>query len=696
MWFKNLSKPGRIGKLVLRNRMIMPAMETWSSGPDGTVTETTINHYARRANGGVGLVITEMTNPSPGCMCFPGELDLSEDRFMPGMSKIADAIRSGGAKAFVQLDHGGVFAHNNTSDLPAFTPSGVGTFSLEGAELHVMTKDDIKQVVEDFATAALRAKAIGFDGVEVHGGHGYLLVEFLSAYYNHRTDEYGGSVENRARISVEVIQKIKEYCGKDFPVIYKISSEDDTPDGITLDQSVEICKLLEAAGADAIMVSGGTLESRIPDFFKVMAGEVEATPAMEFDRGISTATWIPSTYCRRGLYTDNAAVIKKNVNIPVITVCAVRPEKAEEMIAAGEADFAALGRQILADPDYPTKVMENRIEDMRQCLRCNECLGGGNKNRTLHCAVNPNLGNDYMESSTLRPAETPKRIAVVGSGPAGLNAAIAARARGHEVVLFEKSDRLGGLMHYVGKPDFKEDYRRYTSYLLRMVDRLGVEVRTGTEFTVETAGGGAEGGSFDKIIVATGSELLKPRIDGIDDEGILDPLEVLDGNYPDVDSFLVAGAGLVGCEVAMHLAENGKKVTVVDIVPNSNPANLYGVDWNINARLAVDHVDMRLDSKIVKLGAHEIVCETKKEKTPHNPNTGKGTERPYDFSGPYDGPVETFQADAVVCALGMKPAGNLYQQLVEAGYPAVAVGDALGARKILDAVHEGYHAGRLA
>ena len=692
MKFENLSKPGKIGALTVRNRMVMPAMETWSAGPDGTVTETTINHYARRANGGVGVVITEMTNPSPGCRCFPGELDLSEDRFMPGMSKIADAIHSGGARAFVQLDHGGVFAHNSTSDLPAFTPSGVGTFSLEGAELHVMTKDDIKQVVEDFALAALRAKAIGFDGVEIQGGHGYLLVEFLSAYYNRRADEYGGSVENRARISIEIVERIREYCGRDFPIIYKISSEDYTPNGITLDQSIEVCKLLEAAGVDAIMVSGGTLESRIPDFFDVMNGVRPADKSMGFSRGISTATWIPSTYCARNLYTDNAAAIKQNVSIPVITVCGVRPEKAEEMIAAGEADFAALGRQILADPDYPTKVRENRPEDIRQCLRCNECLGGGNKNRTLHCAVNPNLGNDYLESSVLRPVASPRRIAVVGSGPAGLNAAIAARSRGHEVVLYEKDTRLGGLLYYVGKPDFKEDYRRYTHYLIHRVEQLGVSVRLGEEFTLETA----RAEHFDKIIVATGSELLKPRIEGIDSEGILDPLAVLDGKYPEVNSFLVAGAGLVGCEVAMHLAEKGKAVTVVDIVPNSNPANLYGVDWNINARLAEDGVTMHLDSKIVKLDAHSVTCETKAKKTPHNPNTGKGTELPYDFSGPYDGPVETLMADAVVCALGMKPAGTLYVDLAEAGYPVVAVGDALGARKIIDAVHEGYHAGRLA
>lgn len=691
MEFKQLSKPGKIGSMVLKNRMIQPAMETWSAGPDGTVTESTINHYARRAEGGVGLIITEMTNPTPGCMCFPGELEISQDKYMPGMSKIADAIHAGGAKAAVQLCHGGVFARNSTSNLPAFTPSGVGTFSLPGADLKVMTKEDIQQVVEDYAKAALRAKAVGFDAVEIHGGHGYLLVEFLSAYYNHRTDEYGGSVYNRARFSIEVIRKIKEYCGKAFPVIFKLSSEDYTPDGITLEQAVEISKYLEEAGADAIMVSGGTLDSRIPDFFEVMKGTKEADDeTMGLTRGISTATWIPSTYCPRNLYTDNTAVIKKHVNIPVIAVCAVRPEKIEKMIEDGEADFAALGRQILADPDYPEKLMDGRVEDMRQCLRCNECLGGGNKNRTLHCAINPDLGHDYQESTIIHPAKKQRRIAIIGSGPAGLNAAIAAKEKGHDVVLFEKNNRLGGLLYYVGKPDFKIDYKKYTDYLVHTVEKLGVEIRIKTEFTMETAA--AE--KFDKIIAATGSEWFVPNIEGAHDTGILNPLEVLDDKYPDVEHFIVCGAGLVGCEVSMHLAEKGKKVTMVDIVPNSNPANLYGVDWNINARLAVDKVDVQLENKILKMSPTEVICDTKKVKTPHNPNTGKGTERPYDLSGPYDGGQVTFKGDAVICALGMRAVNGLANKLIEKGYPVEVIGDAYKARKILDAVHEGFHAGR--
>ena len=689
MDFSHLNQPGKIGTLTLKNRLVQPAMETWSAGPDGTVTESTIAHYARRAEGGVGLVITEMTNPTPGCRCFPGELELSEDRYMPGMSKIADAVHAGGAAAFVQLDHGGVFAHDNASDQPAFTPSGVGTFSLPGAALKTMTEEDIRQVVEDYAKAALRAKAIGFDGVELHGGHGYLLVEFLSAYYNRRTDEYGGSVYNRARLSLEIVRAIREHCG-DFPIIYKISSEDYVPDGITLDQSIEICGYLEEAGVDAIMVSGGTLESRIPDFFDVMAGTKKAVSDMGFDRGISTATWIPSTYCQRALYADNAAAIKKAVSIPVITVCGVRPEKAEDMLAKGEADFAALGRQILADPDYPTKLFEGRAEDMRQCLRCNECLGGGNKNRTLHCAVNPSLGRDEQPSARVRLAASAKRVAVVGSGPAGLNAAIAAAERGHAVVLYEQRDCLGGLMRYVGAPTFKEDYRRYTDYLVRQVRKLGVEVRLNTAFTREIA----QEEGYDRIIAATGSEWFKPRIDGADDPGILSPLDVLAGDFPNVESFVVAGAGLVGCEVALHLAELGKKVTMVDIVPNSNPANLYGVDWNINARLAVDGVDVQLDKKIIYLDSHSVVCLTKRTCRPHNPNTGKGTERPYDFSGPYDGWERAFEGDAVVCALGMRSVNRLAYDLKAQGFPVEIVGDAVAARKLIDAVHEGYHAGR--
>lgn len=329
MEFKNLTKPGHIGKLWVKNRMIMPAMETWTATPNGMVTQATINHYARRANGGVGLIITEMTNPTPGCVTFPGEIDASEDRFMPGLSRLARGIHTGGALAVLQLCHGGVFARGASSKQLPFTPSGVGTASLPGAKLKVMTKEDIKQVELDYAKAALRAKTAGFDGVELHCGHGYLQVEFLSAYYNHRTDEYGGSVYNRLRFSLEIIDKIHEFCGKDFPILFKLSAEDYVPNGITLDQSIEIVGYLEKAGVDAITVSGGTLDSRMQDYLDVMSGQKKVSSKMELTRGIGCDTWMPNTYSPRAIYAHNAAVLKKHTNVPIITVAGIRPEKAE-------------------------------------------------------------------------------------------------------------------------------------------------------------------------------------------------------------------------------------------------------------------------------------------------------------------------------------------------------------------------------
>ena len=684
MKLEYLAKTGKIGNVVTRNRLMMPAMCSYTA-IKGAVTDATVNHYARRAEGGIGVIVTEMVNPSPGCQCFAGNLDISNDEFVPGMSRLATAVHAQGAKVFMQLTHGGVFIRN-AEKLPQ-TPSGIGTFSLAGAEVHAMTKDEIHQVVEDYGQAALRAKIAGFDGVELHAGHGYLLVEFLSGYYNHRTDEYGGSVKNRARLSVEIVEAIHKYCGKNFPIIYKIASEDYTPGGITLDQSIQICKIMEDAGVDAIVVSGGTLESRFHDYMDVMNGDQKIDGKMELTKGISTATWIPSTYCPRGIYTDNAAAIKKAVSIPVATVCGVRPEKGNEMIEKGEADFLALGRQILADPDCPNKIMEGRQDEIRQCLRCNECIASAGKGVALKCAINPCMGHDYMEHTAIHKAEETKRIAVIGSGPAGLVAAITAAKKGHQVILFEKSDRLGGLMYYVGKPEFKIDYQKYLDYLLHMLEKSSVEVRKNTEFTVDTA----KEENFDKIIAATGSETLVPRLEGV--ENALNPLDILDGKIPEAKSFIVCGAGLVGCEVSMHLAELGKDVTMIDIVPDAHAAHMYAVDWSINAKLAQDGVRVELGEKILKIEKNAVVCQPRQEKMPHDPRI---LQTPVDLSGPYAEENVTFTGDAVICALGMKAVNTMAYELKDAGYPVEIIGDAYGARKIIDAVHEGFHAGRRA
>lgn len=685
MKYKYISQFGYIGKLMLKNRMIMPAMCSYTANQDGSVSSATVNHYARRAAGGVGLIVVEMTNPSPGCQVFPGNLDLSSDAFKPGFARLAKAIHAQGAKCFVQLTHGGVFIRDAKKD--AQTPSGIGTFSLPDAKLHIMTREEIKDVIEDYGKCALRAKTAGFDGIEVHGAHGYLPSEFLSGYYNHRTDEYGGSVRNRTRFSAEIIQCIHKYCGDSFPVIYKLPTEDFTPGGITLAQSTLIAQFLEEAGAAAIVMSGGTLESRFAEYMEVMNGERTAHPQLGLTRGISAACWIPSTYCSpRAPYLNNAIQIKKVLKIPVVAVCGIRPDVADEMIEAGSIDFAALGRQSLADPDYPEKVLEGRLEDMRQCLRCNECIGSAGKDINLSCAVNPSLGLDYTEMGTLTKTDSPKRVAVVGGGPAGMSAAIAAAQCGHCVVLFEQSSRLGGLLYYVGKPAFKEDYRRYTEYLIHTVKSAPIEIRLNTEFTEKTA----EQENFDKIIAATGSQVLVPQIEGA--ETALNPLAILDGDIPEqAKRFIVCGAGLVGCEVSMHLAEKGYHVTMIDVVPDSHPAKLYATGWSVNAKLAEDGVEVQLGNKILKIAENHVVCQQRVDKLPHDPRTPL---LPPDISGPYQNETTVYEADAVICALGLRPVNQMACKLLEQGYPVEVIGDAYAPRKIIDAVHEGFHTGR--
>lgn len=483
MKYVNLTKPGRIGNMFLRNRMVLPPMETWMASRDGMVTDNVVNYYGRRAEGGVGLIITEMINTTPGTMAFPGELTLSEDSFMPGMSRLARAIHAGGAKGCIQLCHAGVFAHSITSDLPAFTPSGVGTFQLPGAKLKVMTKEDIDQVVTDYGIAAARAKTCGFDAVEIHGAHGYLVNEFLSGYYNRRKDEYGGTLENRARFALEIITSIQKHCGRNFPIIFRLPGEEYIDGGITITDAQEYSKLFEAAGVAAIHVTIGTLESKIDEYMDVMLGKKEPEGNL-LSKGVSSSVWIPPCYSPRGSAIPMAAAVRKTVGIPVISVNSISPEMGEAAIADGKADFIALGRQSIADPDYPKKVTEGRGEDIRRCLRCNECQGSGMEWQSIQCSVNPEVSMEYSEYATVRIAESKLRIAVIGSGPAGMQAALTASQRGHEVVLFEKCGRLGGLMYYVGKPDFKADYREYTDYLIHTVKKANIEVRLNTDFTL--------------------------------------------------------------------------------------------------------------------------------------------------------------------------------------------------------------------
>jgi len=667
MKFEKILEPGYIGEMELKNRMIMPGMGTNLAEADGTVSDVIVNYYARRANGGVGLIITEVCCPEPLGRVIPGEIEITNSSFMPGLSRIPHAVHSGGAKICLQLAHGGCFASESVTGHQPISPSGVGTFQLPDDKPREMTIEEIEELIEKYGMAAQRAKVCGFDAVELHGAHGYMPLQFLSAYTNRRTDKYGGSLENRARFALETIRSIKEHAGKDFPLIYRLSAEEDVPNGVTIEEACTFAKWAEEAGADAIHVTAGTWDSRMEKYFNVMSGK-EPPEGKNLSLGVATSMWVPPNYTPRGSLVHLAAAVKKHVNIPVIAVCGISPEMGEDIIKRGDADFVSIGRQTIADPDYAAKVIEGKPEKIRRCLRCNECLGAVMRSCGISCAVNPEAGKEYERFTDVIPVEYKKKVAVIGSGPAGMQAALTATERGHDVTLFEKEDRLGGALYYVCIPNFKQDYRDYTNYLINATKSCVPNIKTGIEVTADMI----KNGGFDTVIVATGASTFKPDIKGAEDETIFDPLDVLDGKIPHGKNIIVCGAGLVGCEVSMFLAEEkGKSVTMIDMLPIVAPDMPIYTKWVLDSKLAELHIDVKLKHEIVEVTGNRVKCI----------NEGKTVE----FSG-----------DAVILALGQKPKRTLLEELRREckDIEIMLFGDVKSPRKIIQAVNEGFNAGR--
>lgn len=666
MSYEKLLKPGKIGNMELRNRMIMPGMGTNLAAADGTVSDVIVNYYARRANGGVGLIITEVCCPEPEGRVIPGEIEITNMGFMPGLSRIPHAVHSGGAKVCLQLAHGGCFASEGVTGVQPKSPSGVGTFQLPEDTPRAMTIDEIKELIQKYALSAQRARQCGFDAVELHGAHGYMPLQFLSAYTNRRTDEYGGSLENRARFALETIRAMKESAGEDFPLIYRLSADEQVPNGITLEEACTFAKWAEEAGADAIHVSAGTWDSRLHNYNAVMAGE--ASPeGMNLSQGVATSMWVPPNYTPRGTLVPLAEAVKKYVNIPVIAVCGISPEMGEDLLEHNGADFIAIGRQTIADPDYANKIRDKKPEEIRRCLRCNECLGEVMGSKGISCAVNPEAGKEYEAYTTVVPGNANKKVAIIGSGPAGIQAALTASQRGHDVTLFEKDDRLGGALYYVSAPDFKQDYLDYTNYLIRSIKNSDVKIEMNVKATAQML----QKKGFDTVIVATGANTFIPKIKGTENGNILDPLEVLGGKIPKGNDIIVCGAGLVGCEVSMFLAEKGKKVTMVDMLPEPASELAIYTRWVLNSKLAELGIIVKTNHKINEMTGQYIKCSI-------------------------DGQKAEFKGDAVICALGLKADRSLLEELRETStnMEIIPVGDVNQPRKIMQAVHEGFHAAR--
>lgn len=543
MQYPHLFEKGTIGHVEIRNRIVMPAMGTNFAGTDGMVCDRNIQYYRERARGGVGLIIVEAAYVHQSAKHRTNGIGSAEDRFIPGLRRLSQAIRAEGSVPAIQIVHNGRMMSSKSSGLPLMAPSAI-PHRMSGETPREMTLEDVQLMVDCFSAAASRAAEAGFEIVELHGAHGYLLQQFLSPYSNHRKDEYGGSFENRTRFPLEVIRAVRGRLGRGFPILYRLSATELMGGALTTEDMCKFAPLLEAEGIDALHVSIGMNE----------------TP---FAMGQA----IQPIYYEPGNLAKYARTIKEHVTIPVITVGRINsPEIAEAILARGDADFVATGRALTADPQWPRKAMEGRTEDIRQCVACNMgCMGRLSQQLDVTCTQNPWVGTEFEAGIPI--AAVKKRVLVLGGGPAGLEVARVAAARGHQVTLLERQADLGGQMHLACIPPGKTGLWEVVRARVHDLKTLGVDVKCGVEVTPAVIV--AE--KPDVVIEAIGAEAVDINVPTEFPEKVMSAWPVLAGEQVPGQRVLVIGGGMVGLETADFLAARGKEVVVIELLEELGP-----------------------------------------------------------------------------------------------------------------------------
>ncbi len=635
-WFQ----PGRIGGMTLRNRLVMPPMGTNFASEDGQVTERILDYYEARAAGGPGLVIVEVTCiDTPVGKGITRELSIDDDCFLPGLSRLAEVIHRHGARAAVQLHHAGIDAKSAVTGQQAVGPSAVRLPAPGRETARELSVSEIADLVARFARGAARARQAGFDAVEVHGAHPYLVAQFTSAAWNKRKDAYGGELRDRARFLLDIIRAIKETAGGDFPVWPRINAvEYDLDGGLTLKEGTLLARMVQDAGADAVHVSC-------------------------FGWGISALVNLPEV---AGALLPLAREVKKVTSLPVIAVGRITANLAERALEEGWADFIACGRSLLADPHYVAKVAQGRTEDITPCIACNNCLHDVVfRDQPITCTVNASLGRE--RECRITPAAKPKRVLVVGGGPAGMEAARLAALRGHRVTLYEQDSRLGGQLNLaVIPPTKRERLESFASYLAAQMKKLNVEVMLSNKVTAALV----EQLKPDVVVLACGGHNVVPQIPGIDRPNVVSYEDVLYEKVAVGKKVAVIGGELVGCETADVLAERGKQVTLMrrgrrmatKVFPAARPALLN--------RLRSKGVTMLTEVSYHHINDSGVVVTTR------------------------EGEHQTVEADTVVLAAGASPNNELYQALQGKIAELYLIGDAIEPRSILEAVAEGGRVGR--
>ncbi|MDR0838654.1 MAG: FAD-dependent oxidoreductase [Oscillospiraceae bacterium] len=643
-----LCSPLRVGNITLRNRMCSAPMGFPYITATGCVTDDLIAFYELRAKGGAAIVTVSEAYTHPTGKSHGRLLNLEADGALQGLTDLSRAIRRHGAAASIELNHSGMFSEMDIPDgerdgeLVKYGPSDA--VLPDGKSVREMPAEMIDEIVASFGRGAALCKRAGFDMVMIHGGHGWLIEQFLSPAMNKRTDKYGGALENRARLALEIIDAVRESVGRGFPIDFRMSGVENIPGGYELADAVEFAKLIEGK-IDLLHVSAGSGE-----------GNFETTH--------------PPMFAPHGVNVPFAAEIKKHVNIPVAAVGALNdPDEMERIVATGQADLVCMARALLADPELPKKVEANRDDEILRCLRCFTCHAERMLTQTRVCAINPIIGRE-VEAKFAPPATSPKRVLVAGGGPGGMMAALTAAGRGHSVTLCERRNELGGALLAEECIPFKRESIDLVKTRELQLRLAGVDIRFGAEVTPEFVRRFAP----DALIVAIGAEPIIPNLPGIGTPQDIDGANVIVAN--DLSQKLaeagrrvaIIGGGLVGCEAAVFLAGTGRDVTLIEmgerIAPDSNPRHRPILMRRLEASVKI-HTQLRATA-VSERGLHAVNA---------------------------DGEEKLLEADTVIVAVGQKPLRAEADVLRGLAPETAFIGDCVAAKNIREAVFRGYHAG---
>ena len=639
--YPNLCKPITLGKVTFKNRMFSAPMGGTDITNDGCIGPKSSAFYELRAKGGSGAVTVSecMVHPkTDGSHAY--HLDPSILNSLANAAYTADAIRRHGCIPSIELSHSGMYAGTYMTDktkqkeMCQWGPSAC--VRPDGVQVKELTHEMIADIVDSYAKTSKMAKRAGFEMIMIHGGHGWLINQFLSPMFNHRQDEYGGSLENRCRFAIEVLKAVREAVGPFFPIEFRMSGSEFVKEGYDLETGIEIAKILEPY-VDLLHVSAGTYQRTFGDTH-------------------------PSMFKEHGCNVYLAAEIKKHVKVPVATLGGLNdPTQMEEIIASGKADVVEMARALLADPYLPSKVMENRDDEIVRCLRCFTCMAERAATSTRRCTVNPLIGRE-IEGDVIYPAPVKKKVLIAGGGPGGLYAAYTAARRGHEVILCEKESKLGGILKSEQALPFKYEMYQLTEVYEKMARDAGAKILLNTKVTKEYV----EKEAPDALIIAVGSRPLIPPIKGIDGENVI----VVNDYYKEKgnckETVVVFGGGLAGCECAIHLGMEGKKVELVEmrdeLAPDANvrhrPLLLKEVDKYVNV-----HTGLRG----IEVTDKGVLCVDK------------------------NGNEVLVSGETIICALGQRSRTDIVEELRNTAPYVSVIGDAEKVATITNAVYRGYH-----